>query len=131
MPVALGPELAAARPELAGGPLRVATALRANTRGPDREGGTSPMTGTETAILEDLSRLLSDFQGREYSAPIDAETRFFADLGLASIDAVVLGETLEAHYGRRLPFASLMGDLAGARTATWRWASWRHSWRST
>lgn len=69
------------------------------------------MTGTESAILEDLSRLLSDFQGREYSAPIDAETRFFADLGLASIDAVVLGETLEAHYGRRLPFASLMGDL--------------------
>lgn len=69
------------------------------------------MTGTETTILNDLAGILSNFQGREYSGPIDAETLFFADLGLASIDAVVLGETLQAHYGRPLPFASLMGEL--------------------
>ena len=28
------------------------------------------------------------------------ETRFFADLGLASIDAVVLSEAIQNHYGR-------------------------------
>ena len=63
------------------------------------------------AILDDLARILADFEGREYSGPIDAETRFFADLGLASIDAVVLGETLQEHYGRPLPFGDLMAEL--------------------
>ncbi len=65
----------------------------------------------EPDIMADLARLLSDFQGREYSGPIGPETRFFADLGLASIDAVVLGEALQAHYGRALPFGELLADL--------------------
>jgi acyl carrier protein len=71
------------------------------------------MTGSvsESAILADVARILSDFQGREYSGPIDRETRFFADLGLASIDAVVLGETLQEHYSRPLPFGELMAEL--------------------
>ncbi|WP_169975807.1 acyl carrier protein [Tautonia rosea] len=66
---------------------------------------------SEIEILDDLARILSDFQGREYSDAIGPETRFFADLGLASIDAVVLGETLQAHYRRPLPFGDLMGEL--------------------
>ncbi|WP_435010546.1 acyl carrier protein [Tundrisphaera lichenicola] len=71
------------------------------------------MTGAvpESVILADLARILSDFEGREYSGTIDRETRFFADLGLASIDAVVLGETLQEYYGRPLPFGELMADL--------------------
>ena len=64
--------------------------------------------------LGDLAAILADFGGREYSDPIGPETRFFADLGLASIDAVVLGETLQDHYGRPLPFADLLAEL-GAR----------------
>lgn len=66
---------------------------------------------TEREILDDLARVLADFGGREYSGPIDGQTRFFADLGLASIDAVVLAETLQARYGRPLPFAELLADL--------------------
>ena len=66
---------------------------------------------SEADILDDLARVLSDFQGREYSDAISPETRFFSDLGLASIDAVVLGETLQARYGRTLPFGELMADL--------------------
>ena len=74
------------------------------------------MTGsTRSEILADLARILGDFHGREYSGAIEPETRFFADLGLASIDAVVLGETLQTHYGRPLPFGDLMADL-GQRT---------------
>jgi acyl carrier protein len=65
----------------------------------------------ESAILDDLARILADFGGREYSGPIGRETRFFGDLGLASIDAVVLGETLEARYGRTLPFDRLMAEM--------------------
>ncbi len=68
-------------------------------------------TGNETAILADLACVLADFGGREYSGPIGPETRFFGDLGLASIDAVVLGEALQTHYGRPLPFADLMAEI--------------------
>ncbi|RUL87435.1 acyl carrier protein [Tautonia sociabilis] len=66
---------------------------------------------SESEILDDLGRVLSDFQGREYSGPIGPETRFFEDLGLASIDAVVLGEALQDRYGRPLPFGELMAEL--------------------
>jgi len=66
---------------------------------------------TEPQILADLARVLADFQGREYSGPIEPSTRFFADLGLASIDAVVLGETLQERYGRPLPFGELMAEM--------------------
>ena len=43
------------------------------------------------------------------------DTRFFADLGLASIDAVVLSEAIQEHYGRPLPFDELMAEI-GRRT---------------
>jgi acyl carrier protein len=65
----------------------------------------------ETTILSDLAGLLGHFEGREYSGAIGPETRFFTDLGLASIDAVVLGETLQTHYGRPLPFGDFLADL--------------------
>ena len=68
---------------------------------------------TRAEILADVARILSSFHGHEYSGAIGPETRFFADLGLASIDAVVLGETLETHYGRPLPFGELMAELGG------------------
>jgi acyl carrier protein len=63
------------------------------------------------AILDGLIDLLRDFDGREYSGAIDRGTRFFGDLGLASIDAVVLGEKLEGLYGRPIPFHLLLADL--------------------
>ena len=66
---------------------------------------------SEPAILATLGRMLADFQGREYSGPIERETLFFADLGLASIDAVVLGEELQIHYGQPIPFGEMMAEL--------------------
>jgi acyl carrier protein len=71
----------------------------------------SSSTISRAEILDDVATILGDFGGRGYSGTIAPETRFFADLGLASIDAVVLGETLSAHYGRPLPFGELMADL--------------------
>lgn len=68
-------------------------------------------TYSRTQILADLGRMLGNFHGREYSGEIDPQTMFFADLGLASIDAVVLGENLQSHYNRPLPFGDLMADL--------------------
>ena len=48
-------------------------------------------------ILEDVTGLLAARLGVDPATAIDEETRFFADLGLASIDAVVLGEAIQAH----------------------------------
>ena len=66
---------------------------------------------TEADTLATLAAMLANFQGREYSGPIGPDTLFFADLGLASIDAIVLGEELQAHYGQPIPFDRMMAEL--------------------
>lgn len=66
---------------------------------------------SRAGVLATLRAMLANFQGREYSGPIDENTLFFADLGLASIDAVVLGEELQAHYGQNLNYGEMMADL--------------------
>jgi acyl carrier protein len=69
------------------------------------------MMRTKDQIMNDVAAILRNFNGREYSGDIGPDTCFFGDLGLASIDAVVLGETLEEHYGRKIPFHLFMADL--------------------
>jgi acyl carrier protein len=66
-------------------------------------------------ILDDLVAILERELGVRPSSAINEDTRFFADLGLASIDAVVLSERLQEHYGRPLPFHDLMAAI-GRRT---------------
>jgi acyl carrier protein len=63
-------------------------------------------------ILADLAGILRDFNGREYFGPIGADTLFFSDLGMVSIDAIVLAETLEQRYGRPFPFNVLLQELS-------------------
>jgi acyl carrier protein len=70
---------------------------------------------SKTDILEDVVAILERDLGVQSSSAIHEETRFFADLGLASIDAVVLSERLQEHYGRPLPFNELMAEM-GRRT---------------
>ena len=66
---------------------------------------------SEDALLAELQIVFRDALGIDPIIPIDRETRFFADLGLASIDAVVLGEALQRHFDRPVPFTELMADL--------------------
>jgi acyl carrier protein len=66
-------------------------------------------------ILRDTVAILEEKLGVQSSSSINEETRFFADLGLASIDAVVLSEALQQHYDRPLPFNDLMAEI-GRRT---------------
>jgi acyl carrier protein len=66
-------------------------------------------------ILSDTVAILEEQLGVQSSLSIDEDTRFFADLGLASIDAVVLSEALQKHYDRPLPFNDLMAEI-GRRT---------------
>ena len=66
---------------------------------------------SDAALLAQLRCLFRDALGVDPIQPITPETRFFADLGLASIDAVVLGEVIQGHFGRPVPFHRLMADL--------------------
>ncbi len=66
-------------------------------------------------ILRDTVAILEEQLGVRSSMSIGEDTRFFADLGLASIDAVVLSEALQKHYDRPLPFNELMAEI-GRRT---------------
>jgi len=69
------------------------------------------MRTTPEAILADLIAIMREMTDWEYPGEITRETRFFADLGLESIDAVVFGEAMEAHYRRRFPYAEFLREL--------------------
>jgi acyl carrier protein len=63
-------------------------------------------------MIADLTGLLRrTFPDREYSGPVGVETRLFGDLGLASIEVVLLAERLEQFYGRRLAFGPFLAGL--------------------
>ncbi len=66
---------------------------------------------SRTEILDDITTILSEQTGASLAGSLTEETRFFADLGLASIDAVVLTEILQKHYGRTLPFHELIAEV--------------------
>jgi acyl carrier protein len=69
---------------------------------------------TAEDVLDDLAALLRHFNDREYSGELGPQTLLFADLGMASIDAVVLAETIEQYYGRKFPFHEFLAEV-GAR----------------
>ncbi|WP_439622585.1 acyl carrier protein [Gemmata sp.] len=65
-------------------------------------------------LYADLATIVAAaFPDRDVSVPIGPDTKVFADIGLASIELVVLGERLEQFYGRKLPYGPF---LAGLRT---------------
>ncbi|WZO96123.1 acyl carrier protein [Isosphaeraceae bacterium EP7] len=69
------------------------------------------ITRSRAEILDELEVILGQGMGLGGVGRLGEETRFFADLGLASIDAVVLGEQLQSHYGASLPYGDLMAEL--------------------
>lgn len=69
-------------------------------------------TRSADQILADLAAVMRQaFPDRDDPDPVTSDTRVFADLGLASIDVVVLAEKLEQFYGRRLPFGPFLSGL--------------------
>jgi acyl carrier protein len=69
------------------------------------------MIMSDEQILDELRAIFREALGVDPASPIHPATRFFADLGLASIDAVVLGEAIQARFGQRIPFELLLADL--------------------
>jgi acyl-CoA synthetase (AMP-forming)/AMP-acid ligase II/acyl carrier protein len=70
---------------------------------------------TRAALFQTVRKLLEQVLP-EPGTPIHEESRLFADLGLASIDAVALQGLVEEHYQRRFPFDEFMAEL-GSRQA--------------
>ena len=66
---------------------------------------------TADRILAELAEVVGHtFSDRDFP-PVDLQSRAFADLGLASIDLVVLAERLEGYYGKKLPFGVFLKGL--------------------
>ena len=62
-------------------------------------------------VLAELAAVVSrTFPDRDFPE-VDLESRAFSDLGLASIDLVVLAEQLEIQFGRKLPFGAFLKTL--------------------
>ena len=69
------------------------------------------MTRIEPAVMAGVLDLLDELAGDwEYDGAIEPGTRFIADLGLESLEIVVLGTMLQQRYGR-LPFAEFLEEL--------------------
>jgi acyl carrier protein len=67
---------------------------------------------TPEQIYRDLAQVMaSAFPDRDISVEVGPDTRALADLGLASIELVVLGERLEQFYGRKLPYGPFLAGL--------------------
>jgi acyl carrier protein len=58
------------------------------------------------AALADVVR--AAFPERDFPDSVELSTRVFGDLGLASIELVVLAERRDAHIGPRLPFGAFI-----------------------
>ncbi|MEA3337594.1 MAG: acyl carrier protein [Chloroflexota bacterium] len=60
------------------------------------------------ATMRLLAQLAEDW---DYGEEITGETYLFSDLGFQSLDAVVLGNTLQEKFGRAIPFADLLAEI--------------------
>lgn len=59
-------------------------------------------------VLGILEHLADDW---EYDGELDETTNLIVDLGLESLDIVVLGAAVQEHYGRVLPFSEYFAEI--------------------
>ena len=59
-------------------------------------------------VLETIGELSQDW---DYSRPVGPESLLFSELGLESLDVVVLGTAIQEHYKRLMPFAELLSEI--------------------
>jgi acyl carrier protein len=69
------------------------------------------MAQIDPQVLGDVLELIDELSGDwEFDGEITPETRFLADLGLESLDLVVLGTMIQHRYGQ-LPFAEYYAEI--------------------
>ena len=66
---------------------------------------------TDPQLMHEVLELLNELAGDwEHDGDIGPETRFVGDLGLESLEIVVLGTMIQHRYGR-LPFAQFLEEI--------------------
>jgi acyl carrier protein len=66
---------------------------------------------TDPRILGEVLAMVDELAGDwEYDGEIAPDTSFLADMGLESLDLVVLGTMIQQRYGR-LPFAEYLAEI--------------------
>jgi acyl carrier protein len=66
---------------------------------------------TDPQILAEVLEMVDELSGDwEYDGEITADTYFLAEMGLESLDIVVLGTMVQQRYGR-LPFAEWLAEI--------------------
>lgn len=69
------------------------------------------MTPIDPAVMAGVLAMLDELAGDwEYDGTVEPGTRFIADLGLESLEIVVLGTMLQQRYGK-LPFSEFLEEL--------------------
>ena len=63
-------------------------------------------------ILEYILKTLQDLsRDWDYSQPVGPESWLFTELGLESLDAVVLGTAIQEHYRKPMPFGEFLSEI--------------------
>jgi acyl carrier protein len=71
-----------------------------------------PQQEIEDYILKTLEGLCRDW---DYSRPVALDSLLFTELGLESLDAVILGTAIQEHFRKTLPFPALFAELGEMR----------------
>lgn len=66
----------------------------------------------QTYLLARLAELSADW---DFDGDVGPGTLLFSGLGMESLDAVVLGVSVQEHYGQQMPFAELLSSLGQQR----------------
>jgi acyl carrier protein len=68
---------------------------------------------TPEAVLADVRAMIAEVIGEEYVTvdEIEADTAFYADLEIESIEFVALGEALQARYGDHIDFPAWIATM--------------------
>jgi acyl carrier protein len=74
------------------------------------EGSTTMITSDPTVLAEVFDMINQMADDWEYSGDVTEGTRFLADMGLESLDLVILGTLLQQRYGQ-LPFAEFLAEI--------------------
>ena len=70
------------------------------------------MTPSRQQILEYILSTLGDLcRDWDYAEEVGPSTGLFAQLGMESLDAVVLATSIQDHFGHIMPFSELFAEL--------------------
>jgi len=59
-------------------------------------------------LLHTMQELTQDW---DYAEPVSPKSLLFTEMGLESLDAVVLGTAIQEHFQAQMPFAELLAEI--------------------